>query len=288
MEYVHKVQSKKVDLSSAVSRHSADETVVYKIIGESPLYLGIYYPQNYNKTNRYPVFLFIHGGAWSNKKVFDDQKHWQGDYLGFLARYYADKGFVSVSIDYRLAHSQGQTQNFGLIDCYEDCCDAIDYLQVHAEDYGLDMRSMYLLGESAGGHLAGAVATFHYDRRYDFQKVFLMNPITDMHDEKWLPYVPQKTFHTTMQNLSVKDRTIFLSPLYQADERVSPVVLVHGKADDVVDLAHSYRFYNRMNNLRRPCDLHIIENTHHAFILAEYTQEQKACELGVSIIDSYF
>ena len=211
MEYFHKLQAKDLDLSSAITGHSADECVVYKSVDSKPLYLGFYFPKSYDKTHSYPAFVFIHGGSWENSKVFDDQPHWQGDYLGFLARYYAGKGFICVSIDYRLIKENGQVEGFGLIDSYEDCCDALDYIHAHAEDYGINTHKMFLLGESAGGHLAGAVATFHYHRRYHFKTVFLINPITDLNDPKWSQYVPRISCHKQLAGLALQERINFLS-----------------------------------------------------------------------------
>lgn len=62
--------------------------------------------------------------------------------------YYADQGFTGISIDYRLVKEQGQTANFEIIDCYEDCCDALDCIIEHAEDIGVNTSLMFLLGES--------------------------------------------------------------------------------------------------------------------------------------------
>ena len=51
MEYIQKVQSEKINLSSAVSRHSADETVVYKTVDGQPYYLGFFF----RKITRKPI-----------------------------------------------------------------------------------------------------------------------------------------------------------------------------------------------------------------------------------------
>ncbi len=48
------------------------------------------------------------GGGWTSRTVFEDQRAWAGDHLGYLARYYADKGYISVSIDYRLMRENGE------------------------------------------------------------------------------------------------------------------------------------------------------------------------------------
>ena len=280
----YSIEEKELDLSHAISFHSADVTVAYKEVAGNPVYLGYYLPTDFDQKNKYPLFVFVHGGGWSSHMIFSDQSQWQGDYLGYLARYYADKGFVCVSMDYRLARDGGQAAGYEIIDCYEDCCSAMDYILEHAAEYGIDTEEMYLLGESAGGHLAGALATFHYDRSYSFKKAFLINPITHLED-KWKVSVPVNSSHPRLAPLSLEERAVFLSPLYQISENTCDTVLIHGQSDVVVDPDHSKRFYKRMTELAGTCELHLIEDTGHAFLLAEYTKQMNACKIGIEIID---
>ncbi len=41
-----------------------------------------------------------------------------------------------------------------------------------------------------------------------------------------------------------------------------------------------------MKELSRPCELHVIEKTDHAFLLAEYYKGLAACDIALEIIDS--
>lgn len=286
MKLYHEQKAASTNLERYIAAHSANRTVAYKKVDEAPIYLGYYFPKDYNAAQVYPTFVMIHGGGWSTHKLFADQEYWQGDYLGYLARYYAEKGFVCVSVDYRLTKEKGQAEGFGILECYEDCCDAMDYILQHAEECGIDRQCIYLLGESAGGHLAGALATFHYDRTYAFKKVFLVNPITQLYD-LWKEYVPEKTTHPQLAGMSLEERAEFLSPLCQLDKAVSEVILLHGEADNTVNPAHSLCFYERMQELGRPCTLHLLAGTKHAFLLAEYYKGgQWACETAIEVIDA--
>ena len=281
----YRIKDSDIDIDSSIERHSADEIISYKEVGGEPIYLGYFLPEKYSRDSEYPLFVFVHGGGWESHKIFADQSCWQGDYLGYLARYYADKGFICVSIDYRLARDAGQAENYGIIDCYEDCCDALDFVIEHADTYGIDTEQIHLLGESAGGHLAGGMAAFHYDRRYDFRKVFLINPITYLYDE-WRSRVPLKSNHPRLYSLSAEQRAKFLSPLCQLQDDVCEMVLIHGKDDITVNPAHSLKLYGRMKEMKRKCELHLIEETKHAFMLAEYYKYGTgACKLGIQIIN---
>ncbi|MBO5196910.1 MAG: alpha/beta hydrolase [Lachnospiraceae bacterium] len=281
---VHELKDRELDLSDAISRHSADKTVAYKTVFGEPIYLGYYLPKDFDRENRYPLFVFVHGGGWASHMIFPDQPHWQGDYLGYLARYYADRGFVSVSIDYRLSRDNGQAPHYEILDCYEDCCDAMDYVMEHAEEYAINTEEIYLLGESAGGHLAGALATFHYDRTYPFKKAFLVNPITHFEDQ-WQGRVPCDSVHPRLKDLSFEERAKFLAPLEQICGKTCEAVLIHGEEDNVVNPEHSRRFHDRMAELGRPCEVHMIEKTSHAFLLAEYSKNRAACKIGIEVIN---
>lgn len=273
-----------IDLREAIRGHSADCLAVYKRVEGETLRIGFYLPRDIGQGQKRPLFVFIHGGGWSSRKIFEDQPCWQGDYLGYLARYFAERGFVCASLDYRLARDEGQAAGYGIIECYEDCCDAMDYVTAHGKEYGIDASNMYLLGESAGGQLAGGLAAFRYDRRYSFRKIFLVNPVTHFSDE-WSRMIPVNSSHLRLRGLSFEERAAFLSPLHQLRRGMGQVVLIHGKEDMAVKPEHSMRLYERMLELGEDCSLHFIQNTGHAFLLAEYTGNLRACRKGIAIIE---
>lgn len=90
-----------------------------------------------------PAVIFLHGGAWR----FGD-RHLAPD----LSRFFAQAGFVMVSIDYRL--SDEALFPASVIDT--KC--AIRWLRHHADRFGVDPNRIALWGSSAGGHLASLAA----------------------------------------------------------------------------------------------------------------------------------
>lgn len=288
MIYTYPLEDKNIDLSNCIVRHSGDKTFAYKTVDGTPICMSVYYPQNYNQKQRYPAFFFIHGGGWASHKVFDGESGWQGDYLGYLARHYADKGFVSVSIDYRLARDMAQTEGYQLFDLYLDCSEAVNYLLDHEDDYKIDTKQVYILGESAGGHLAGLMATKYKRNGFQFKSAFLVNAITELvEDMEWNKRVPKNPTHEKLMGLSETECAKQLSPLYNICEDNCPVVLIHGCKDHCVNPIHSKSFYERMRGFSQECELHWIEDTDHAFLLAEYTSNLAACKIGIEIIDGY-
>lgn len=280
---LEKLEKEEIDLDGAIRGHCADQVEVYKRVNGEPLCAGFYLPKETGRHKR-PLFVFIHGGGWSSHKIFDDQPTWQGDHLGYLARYFAEKGFVCASIDYRLIRDNGQAEGYGIIDCYEDCCDAMDYVTAQGEKYDIDPEERYLLGESAGGQLAGGLAVFGHDRRYSFRKVFLVNPITYFPDN-WSFVIPMHSSHPRLKGLSYEERAVFLSPLCRIHEGVSETVLLHGEEDATVRPEHSLKFHERMLEVGAGCQLHLLRQTKHGFLLAEYTANKEACRRGIRIIE---
>ncbi len=264
-----------------IARHSGDKTVSYKAAPDRDLLISFFHPDGYApEKQKYPLFVFVHGGGWQGRKLFPDQADWAGDYLGFLARYYADHGFLCASIDYRLMREGGQQSGYQLTDLTADCMDAVEHLRSHADELGVDGERTVVLGESAGGHLAGVLST----QSDFFRAAVLVNPITDLMDMKWGKYLPANA--APAESLSRR-----LSPLAHVRPDTCPTLLLHGAEDSVVSPQHSISFHEKMLECGNRADLHLIENTNHAFLLAEYMQEGgkplDAARIAVRVIDEW-
>ena len=93
-----------------------------------------------------PIFILIHGGGWrmgdkSNAHFAEPKTSWL-----------LDGGYLVASINYRLSPAVQHPAHV------EDACKAIAWVQQHAADFGGDPRRIYLLGHSAGAHLAALAA----------------------------------------------------------------------------------------------------------------------------------
>lgn len=116
--------------------------LVYAAPGGSPQRLDLYLPEGGERP--LPVIMWLHGGGWR----FGDRK------LGpDLSRYFAERGFAMVRIDYRLS---GEATFPAQI---HDVKAAIRWVRAHSNRYGLDGEHIGLWGSSSGGHLAALAAT---------------------------------------------------------------------------------------------------------------------------------
>jgi acetyl esterase/lipase len=88
-----------------------------------------------------PALVIVHGGGWrgGSRTVDVFQKMMTG---------YAAKGYVTVSIDYRLLDEAPFPA------CIEDVKCAVRWLRAHAADYHVDPVRIGAYGHSAGAHLA--------------------------------------------------------------------------------------------------------------------------------------
>lgn len=84
-----------------------------------------------------PLFVFIHGGAWTTGSPWDEPVH-----------RVTQLGFAAASIQYRL------TTQAAFPEPVKDCKAAIRFLRTHAWEYGYDPERIGVMGNSAGGHLA--------------------------------------------------------------------------------------------------------------------------------------
>lgn len=167
-----------------------------------------------------PVVVFFYGGAWVRGQ--------KADYR-FVAQALSSKGFVAILPDYR---TYPATTFPGFV---EDGAKAVRWAVDHAEHLGGDPSRIYLMGHSAGAHIAALLALDpHYladvglDRSATVRGAVCMSGPYDFKLDRELRPV---------FNLSPDDpRTYFaMEPISFADAHAPPMLLVHGGKDDVVE-----------------------------------------------------
>jgi len=94
-----------------------------------------------------PVVVMIHGGGWhegdkANRAVVEAK-----------SRHFVGAGCVFVSANYRLSPAVRHPEHV------KDIAKALAWIHDHIADHGGDPNRMYVMGHSAGAHLAALVAT---------------------------------------------------------------------------------------------------------------------------------
>lgn len=166
-----------------------------------------------------PVIVFLYGGGWSSGE--------RGGYA-FVGERLAAAGFVAVVPDYRL-YPAIRFPAF-----VEDAAAAVAWARSNALSHGGDRARLYVMGHSAGAHSAALLAL---DPRYlarhglvsrDLAGVIgLAGPYAFRHEDFRL-YRP-----------IFGDSGDAARPAKLVRRAPPPLLLMHGTADTVVDVAHS-------------------------------------------------
>lgn len=116
-----------------------DITETYTTVDGQDLHALVYKPSG--DTTHAPVLFYVHGGGWVVGGAGDS---------GADMRWYADQGWVVVSVEYRLATATDPTWD----KAPRDVACALSWTANNASRFGGDSNRIVAFGESAGGNLA--------------------------------------------------------------------------------------------------------------------------------------
>lgn len=221
---------------------------VYAKRTEGELALHCYMPADWKATDKRPVIVFFFGGGWKN-----------GTFTQFVpqAEYFASRGMVAISADYRI-ESMHKTKPDK---CVEDAKTAIRWVRLNADKLGIDPDKVVAAGGSAGAHLAAATA---------FVEAF---------EDKADPRASCKPNALVLYNpfLNGKGRTIAgsdgtniaeaISPTRFVKKGAPPSVLFYGTADAMADQGRE--FAQKCKELGVTADLFTAEGQPHGFFNRE-------------------
>lgn len=135
-----------------------------------------------------PVVLAIHGGYWRQLSRHD---------TAFMAKTLAEAGVATVSLDYSLAPS------VPLSEIVRQTRTAVAWINENGAEYGLDPRRIFVVGSSAGGHLAAMVGIDGWQSEFGvpadtvkgmllMSGLFDLRPLVDSFANEWLQLDPER------------------------------------------------------------------------------------------------
>jgi acetyl esterase/lipase len=209
-----------------------------------------------------PIVVFWYGGMWV--KGSKEQYRFVGAAL-------ANSGYVAVLPDYRL-YPSARFPSF-----VDDGALAVKWAREHASELGGDPRSIFLMGHSAGGHLA---ATLALDERY-LKKVG--------GDASWIrgwialsaPYELELRIPLLNAIFESSPKAQW-QPIQLISSRAPPALLVHGLDDYMVHPKEAVDFDEMLQRAGVPvgCRLYI-DTGHEGPVLAlSWTFRTFASTLG--------
>jgi acetyl esterase/lipase len=116
--------------------------IVYGRVHGAGLLADIAFPESKEPL---PAIISVHGGRWVS-----GHKH---DASTIKVEQWARFGFFAMSIDFRLKDCSPAPA------CYQDLQCAIRFVHAHAQEFQIDTRRIFLIGQSAGGHMVSLAAT---------------------------------------------------------------------------------------------------------------------------------
>ena len=111
--------------------------------------LDVYRPKG--EAGKLPVIVNVHGGGW----VYGEKEVYQ-----FYCMSLAERGFAVVNFNYRLAPEHKFPVQL------EDTNRVVEWVLAHGEAYGFDLAHVFMVGDSAGAHLAGLYSCICTDPAY--------------------------------------------------------------------------------------------------------------------------
>ncbi len=193
------------------------------------LYMDIYQPEGDVELNR-PTVVLIHGGSFMMGSKNDPD-------VEFVCNDLALRGYVTVSIQYRLGVSIPTPVNFGkaILRGVQDAKAAVRYLK--------DNKSTYLIDEdriAVGGFSAGGVTALHYvywsaDELGDS----ISQGVGDIEGETGTPEV-SSTIKCIINCWGALTDSTWLN----GEDAKIPVISFHGTNDPIVPYDAGYAFSN--------------------------------------------
>ena len=226
---------------------SAQDLVCYKQIDSIDLYLEVYYPEHFKKTEARTAMVFFHGGGWKQGK----RSHFKRQAL-----YFAKRGAVCFLVDYRTFDAHGTSP----FEALKDAKSAIRFIRAQHAQYGIAPDKIVGVGGSAGGHLATATAMIDgYNEESDEHAIsckpdalVLFNPVIDNS--------PAGFGHARVGD-AYKD----FSPLHNIKRGVPPTLFLVGTEDRLIPVETAQYFAKAITKTGGSCTLKLYEKQAHSF-----------------------
>lgn len=204
------VQCHTFDYSNAKEKVNKIENIFYQSDSNAKHRLDLFLPKS-NKN--FPLVIFIHGGFWRNQ-----DKSYLQNFTGLYQNVglaLAKRGIGCAVVSYRLfpeTNLQGQL---------EDIDSIIEWGKANSSKYGF--KNIYLMGHSAGGHLALLTGLKNPNK---VKGIISLSPILDighMRDNK------EKDFN---EELTIP----MFGNDYKEYKKHSPIMLIDNKSPDIMYL----------------------------------------------------
>ena len=237
------IGSLQLNYSQSKIQQIKPEKILYKNTNEGELNLYVYKPLEFDIQKKHSCIVFFHGGGWNSGNPEQFQRQ---------SRYFASRGIVAVSVEYRIRNVHGTSP----IQAMEDAKSAIRFIRSNARLLSIDPSKIAAAGGSAGGHLVAVAGNIElFDNSNEDLTIsskpnllILYNPV--IHNARKWGWIDAPSDASPHDNIS---------------RGAPPTIILTGTEDKVipVELIKSYK--KRMESIGSRCDLILYEGAEHAF-----------------------
>lgn len=240
------------------------------VVDTISLELDVYAPDNEEEGR--PALVIIHGGG------FFGGSNEQGALVD-LSNEYASRGWVVFSINYRLAAHRGtvpqswlnavpflpegsnSNQLLAMYPANRDAKAALRWVTSQADEYGIDLNHVSVLGGSAGAFMAIAIGASNEEDYVTELSVFQDPTLSSTNLGESFEVQAVLDFWGGRGSV---DALAALDGVPRFDSGDAPLMIVHGTADPIVDYSEATSLNATYDANGNPCTLYPIENGGHS------------------------
>jgi len=256
------------------------EVISYTNRNSVPLKGILYYPLNYNPSEKYPMVVHI----------YEKQRHLSNRYLlpsyynglGFNIRLLLEKGYFVYLPDILIQGKEDKGPGLDALDCVNNALDAT------TENQSIDKQRIGLIGHSFGAYETDFIST-HSNRFATYvsgsgQSDILRAYHSFNYNFKWPDYVRVEANQYKMGMPFSRNKTLYFSnnPIYYAEKVNAPFLLWSGLEDKNVTSDQSMAFYNALRRNGKDVIVLFYKGERHSL-----QQKHNQMDLTIRILDWY-
>ncbi|MFC5284151.1 alpha/beta hydrolase [Pedobacter alpinus] len=245
----------------------------YKTVDGYDLDIHIFLPDTIDKNKKSPVMVYFSGGSWTKGNP---------EWAFYGCESYAKKGWVGISVEYRLADRHETTP----FEAVKDARSAIRWLRMNADAYNIDTTRIVVTGNSAGGHLVLTTALANEWNEESDNLNYSATPNLLLVNAGVYSLYSESSTDWITRDLPDKSLAKKISPIHLLRTGLPPMLIIHGTNDQSVDYASAQTFAAEMEKLGNDFEFHTLEGApHHIWFDRRFSG--KVSELRKAFLKKY-
>lgn len=213
------------------------------------------------------AIIYMVSGGWFS--VWQDPQSRVNTFQSFL-----DAGYTVFAVHH------GSAPRFKVPEAYADVSRAVRHIRLNAATYGIDEQRMGVTGGSAGGHLSLMLGLNGDGVDYNGTDPVEMTSSEVAVVVAYYPPVDLRQMTGPSERFPALDfpneEAAGISPLLHVDPQDPPVLLIHGDADELVNISHSVNMFAELQKHNVASNFITIPGAAHGFRGEEAVQASAA------------